>query len=168
VVLQLVAHALIPHFQVQQVVHQERVEEHELARQRAEAEAAAKKERERLEAEARAKAEAEGPFVIDQGAIRSAYETWTTAVGWRWVTPHVMRHSWATIAARRGVSMWEIAGVLGDDEKTVRTHYLHHAPGHLRAAVNRTHQPMTGVAGVAGGAARGRYARPGTTSGRAR
>ena len=77
--------------------------------------------------------------VIGVGSIRRAYETWTSAPGFPYphVTPHVMRHTWATLAARRGVSVWNIAGVLGDTVDTVTTTYMHHAPGHLMAAVNR-------------------------------
>lgn len=52
------------------------------------------------------------------------------------VTPHVLRHTWATLAARAGVSMFEIAGVLGDSLATVQKNYLHHSPEHLRGAVN--------------------------------
>lgn len=52
------------------------------------------------------------------------------------VTPHTLRHTWATLAARAGVSMFEIAGVLGDTLATVQRNYLHHSPDHLRGAVN--------------------------------
>ena len=52
------------------------------------------------------------------------------------VTPHTLRHTWATLAARAGVSMFEIAGVLGDSLATVQKNYLHHSPEHLRSAVN--------------------------------
>lgn len=52
------------------------------------------------------------------------------------VTPHTLRHTWATLAARAGVSMFEIAGVLGDSLATVQKNYLHHSPDHLRGAVN--------------------------------
>ncbi len=75
-------------------------------------------------------------FVIDRGAIRKAYSTFLKTTPYPWVTPHVMRHTWATLAARNGVSLWDIAGVLGDNEATVRKHYLHHCPDHLRGAVN--------------------------------
>lgn len=77
--------------------------------------------------------------VIGEGTIRRAYEHWTWQPGFPYphVTPHVLRHTWATLAARRGVDMWQIAGVLGDSVDTVTGHYLHHAPGHLMAAVNR-------------------------------
>lgn len=53
------------------------------------------------------------------------------------VSPHVFRHTWATLAARSGkVSLWEIAGILGDTYKTVETNYLHHCPSHLKSAVS--------------------------------
>lgn len=52
------------------------------------------------------------------------------------VTPHTLRHTAATIMARAGVSAFEIAGVLGDSLQTVQRAYLHHAPDHLRSAVN--------------------------------
>ena len=52
------------------------------------------------------------------------------------VTPHTLRHTWATLAARAGVDLWKIAGVLGDNLATVEKNYLHHCPDHLRDAVN--------------------------------
>lgn len=52
------------------------------------------------------------------------------------VTPHVLRHTWATQAARAGVPLFEIAGVLGDTLATVMRVYAHHCPDHLRGAVN--------------------------------
>lgn len=52
------------------------------------------------------------------------------------VTPHTLRHTWATWAAQAGVPMFDIAGVLGDNLKTVIDTYAHHSPDHLRTAVN--------------------------------
>jgi integrase len=52
------------------------------------------------------------------------------------MTCHTMRHTWATLAARAGVDLYQIAGVLGDTLATVERNYLHHAPEHLRAAIN--------------------------------
>lgn len=58
------------------------------------------------------------------------------------VTPHTLRHTWATLAARSGkVTMFDIAGVLGDSLATVQKNYLHHCPEHLRAAVNFRIEP---------------------------
>lgn len=52
------------------------------------------------------------------------------------ITPHTLRHTWATLAARAGVDMWQIAGVLHDTLETVTKTYAHHSPEHLRKAVN--------------------------------
>lgn len=52
------------------------------------------------------------------------------------VTPHTLRHTWATLAAQAGVPLFEIAGVLGDTLSTVVRVYAHHSPDHLRGAVN--------------------------------
>lgn len=52
------------------------------------------------------------------------------------MTRHTLRHTWATLAARSGVDLWKIAGVLGDSIGTVERSYVHHCPQHLRSAVN--------------------------------
>jgi integrase len=52
------------------------------------------------------------------------------------VSPHTLRHTWATQAARAGRELYEIAGVLGDTLATVQRVYIHHCPDHLRGAVN--------------------------------
>lgn len=71
------------------------------------------------------------------GSIRTAFENAVSRAKLPpTVTPHVLRHTWATWAAQGGTSFFEIAGVLGDTIATVQKVYAHHAPGHLRAAVN--------------------------------
>jgi integrase len=52
------------------------------------------------------------------------------------LTPHDLRRTWATLAAKAGVSMWDIAGILGDSLPVVIKHYAHHSPDYLRKAVN--------------------------------
>lgn len=52
------------------------------------------------------------------------------------ISPHTLRHTWATLAARAGVPLFQVAGVLGDTLQTVMRVYAHHCPDHLRAAVN--------------------------------
>lgn len=52
------------------------------------------------------------------------------------ITPHTLRHTAATLMARAGVPLFEIAGVLGDTMQTVLRVYAHHCPDHLRSAVN--------------------------------
>ena len=52
------------------------------------------------------------------------------------LTPHDLRRTWATLAAKAGVSMWDIAGILGDSLPVVIKHYAHHSPDYLRKAIN--------------------------------
>jgi integrase len=51
------------------------------------------------------------------------------------VTPHVLRHTCATMLLQLGVSVYDVAGVLGTSEDVVRRTYGHHAQDHLRQAV---------------------------------
>lgn len=72
------------------------------------------------------------------GSNRSTLRIFNTAkrrAGLNDITRKTLRHTWATWAAMRGVSMWEIAGVLGDTIATVERNYLHHHPDYLRNAV---------------------------------
>lgn len=55
---------------------------------------------------------------------------------YRDLNPHALRHTAATHMARAGVGMWELAGILGDSLETCQRNYLHHAPEHLRVAIN--------------------------------
>lgn len=68
---------------------------------------------------------------------RWAFERACKAAGMEDVTPHVLRHTWATWAAQDGVSMVDIAGVLHDSVRTVEKRYVHLSPQHLRKAVER-------------------------------
>jgi len=52
------------------------------------------------------------------------------------VSPHVFRHTAATHMARRGVPLFDIAGVLGNSLAMVEKVYAKHCPGRLRAAVD--------------------------------
>jgi integrase len=51
------------------------------------------------------------------------------------VTPHVLRHTCATMLLQLGVSVYDVAGVLGASEDVIRRTYGHHAHDHLRQAV---------------------------------
>lgn len=71
------------------------------------------------------------------GSIRTSFATALSKAGLgKDVTPHTLRHTWATWAAQAGVPMFDIAGVLGDSLQTVIKTYAHHSPDHLRTAVN--------------------------------
>jgi len=52
------------------------------------------------------------------------------------VTPHVLKHTCATLMRQAGISTWDVAGVLGTSEQVIRKTYGHHAVEHLRRAVN--------------------------------
>lgn len=76
-------------------------------------------------------------YVLDHpGDVAKLFDRAAKAVGYPHVTPHVLRHTWATHAAIAGIETWKIAGVLGDNEATVRRNYLHYNPDYLRDAVN--------------------------------
>lgn len=51
------------------------------------------------------------------------------------VTPHILRHTCATMLLQLGVSVYDVAGVLGTTEDVIRRTYGHHAHDHLRQAV---------------------------------
>lgn len=84
----------------------------------------------------RAFQERETPYVIDPGAIRKAWTTFVKATPYAHIGKHDLRRTWATLAARAGVDLFQIAGVLADDAETVYKHYAKHQPEHLRPAVN--------------------------------
>lgn len=84
----------------------------------------------------RARAERVNEWVLDHpGSVRKTFETACRHAGLSDVTPHVLRHTWATWQARAGVPLWKVAGVLGDTEETVRRHYAHLQPEYLRDAI---------------------------------
>lgn len=77
----------------------------------------------------------EGRLVVGAGSLRHTYESFADGLGMGWVTPHVLRHTAATLMLRAGVSVWDVAGVLGDTVETVTRVYGHHSTTHLRGAV---------------------------------
>jgi site-specific recombinase XerD len=46
----------------------------------------------------------------------------------RWLTPHTMRHTFASLLVSAGESIYKVAMWLGDDVRTVQNHYGHLAP----------------------------------------
>lgn len=69
--------------------------------------------------------------------IKKAFAATAKRAGLPWVTPHVIRHTGATLMAQQGVPLWEIAGLMGDDVKTVTTHYAKHSPEYLKEAAGK-------------------------------
>lgn len=52
------------------------------------------------------------------------------------VTPHTLRHTFATWLAQAGVDMWRIAKLLGDTIRTIEKNYAHHAPEYMHEDVD--------------------------------
>lgn len=50
------------------------------------------------------------------------------------VTPHVLRHTCATMLLRDEVPVWEVAGYLGTSAKVIESTYGHHSPQYMQAA----------------------------------
>jgi integrase len=83
-------------------------------------------------------------WVLDSAA--PIYCTFMLAVrklGWDDVTPHTLRHSRAVHLAQDGVSLYQIAGLLGDTVATVERNYLHHCPDHLRGVMDADRNGLT-------------------------
>lgn len=55
--------------------------------------------------------------------FRRPYADYMKAHGCDWVTPHIMRHTFASLLASKGVSIFKIAQWLGDDVRVVQKHY---------------------------------------------
>lgn len=70
-----------------------------------------------------------GDISISVGFRRAA-----TRVKMAWLTPHILRHSGCCALAQKGMSLIDIAGLMGDSVTTVQKHYLKHSPDHLRKA----------------------------------
>lgn len=83
-----------------------------------------------------------GPVVHDQGReitrIIRGFKAAASRAGLVGVTPHTLRHTCATWMAQRGVSMWQIAGYLGQDVETTSRHYAHHSLDFMQEAVEST------------------------------
>ncbi|MHC5033458.1 MAG: tyrosine-type recombinase/integrase [Planctomycetota bacterium] len=73
-------------------------------------------------------------FRID---TRRRWEKWVQTTPYPWVTPHVLRHTFATLNLRAGLSVWDVAGLLGDDVNTVSRTYGHHATQHLSNVLDK-------------------------------
>lgn len=86
----------------------------------------------------KAHAEKTTDWVLDSaGDISIQFNRMVKGTKFEHIHPHDLRRTCGTLMARAGVPLWEICGVLGDSMEVATRHYLHHAPGHLRSAVNR-------------------------------
>jgi integrase len=55
--------------------------------------------------------------------FRRAFGEYMKVQGVPWISPHVMRHSFASICASKGIDIYRIATWLGDDVRVVQRHY---------------------------------------------
>jgi site-specific recombinase XerD len=55
--------------------------------------------------------------------FRRPWDNFMKEQGCDWVTPHIMRHTFASLLASKGVSIYKIAVWLGDDVRVVQKHY---------------------------------------------
>lgn len=69
--------------------------------------------------------------------INKALDAMAKRAGVLGVTPHVLRHTWASHASMNGVPLGEIARVLGDSIVTVEKVYAKFQPGYLKNAVEQ-------------------------------
>lgn len=67
-------------------------------------------------------------------AIKKGFRAACQRASLKGVSPHILRHTAATWMAMAGVSMREIARLLGDEEATVERVYAKHSPGYLAKA----------------------------------
>lgn len=80
-------------------------------------------------------------YVIEHGgkpvlSIKKAFQAASERSGVR-ATPYTLRHTGAVWAAEGGVSMAELAQMMGhDDDRTTQKHYARFSPEHLRSVVN--------------------------------
>lgn len=69
--------------------------------------------------------------------IRAGLDAVTNRAGLEGVTPHVLRHTWASHASMNKVPLGEIARVLGDSIVTVEKVYAKFQPGYLQGAIEQ-------------------------------
>lgn len=79
-----------------------------------------------------------GPFMLKPERVkgkglhrddfRKKFAALMKSVRLAWVTPHVMRHAFASLLASQGVSLFKIAKWLGDTLATTEKHYAHLIP----------------------------------------
>jgi integrase len=70
------------------------------------------------------------------------------AQGVPWISPHVMRHSFASICASNGIDIYRIATWLRDDIRVVQRHYAKLRPDDRELMLNVNNEWQTLLAGL--------------------
>lgn len=60
--------------------------------------------------------------------FRRPFGEYMNAMKYPWITPHIMRHTFASLLASAGVSIYKIANWLGDSIVVTERHYAHLSP----------------------------------------
>jgi integrase len=82
-------------------------------------------------------------LVFPRGLNRADFTALTTSVGLPRFTPHVARHTWATLALTRGVPLATVAYILADSIATVDRTYNHHTTAMARENLERYNRPAS-------------------------
>lgn len=74
--------------------------------------------------------------------FRKKFTNYMKSQGHEWITPHTMRHTFASLLVTAGESIYKVAVWLGDEVKTVQDHYGHLAPdeGGIEKAFSARHK----------------------------
>jgi integrase len=81
--------------------------------------------------------ERRGGYVLDNTCpLRSVFDRVCQRAGLEDVSFHVLRHTWASQASMRGVSLTDISRVLGNTLAVCEKHYAKYQPEYLTGAVN--------------------------------
>jgi integrase len=79
---------------------------------------------------------ANGPLLGHTGSTEKAWRIFAKRAGIAGIKRHDLRRTFATLATKNGVPLWEVARVLGDNLATVEKHYAQFQPDWLVNAVN--------------------------------
>jgi len=80
----------------------------------------------------------DNPSKIDRAFAKVRKRAGLPGEGPQKVTPHTLRHTWATWALQEGQNIWDVAKMLGDSVATVERVYGHHSADDLREAASAT------------------------------
>jgi integrase len=80
----------------------------------------------------------QGGAILDSTGFRNRWEAAVEEAGLPGVTPHVLRHTTATLLCQRGVPLLEISKLLGHkDSRTTERVYVTFTPGYLSNAMSQ-------------------------------
>jgi len=69
--------------------------------------------------------------------VQHGFNQFAAALGLRWFTPHVCRHTFVTLRIRAGCNVFHVAKLVGDNLATIEKTYAHLFVEDLRASANR-------------------------------